>query len=547
MKNPSVFENEALAEKCWYEEPITPRFERSGMTYTGAYTYDGHGARVLDLCGKFLVAEVTVNGTRRDFVLGTKRDITDLLVIGKNDVTILLRAESLSDGLNAIVMLCEDQLIRVKNERNLPYAEVVPAAMQARVDTYKARLEKYPKLARMYENGYLHTAHTVLDLCEDGTYFLVSGDIPGMWLRDSSTQVTHYASISRDPEIASIVEGVLRRQLKYITIDPYANAFNRDPNGNGHITDRPLQSVWVFERKYEIDSLCYPMRLLYLYWKGSGREELIREQLETVARVILDVWKTEQHHAEQSPYRFIRENPPVPWDTITNDGMGAPVAYTGMTWCGFRPSDDGCQYGYLTASEMFASVVLSYMAEMLDTVCGNRAMADECLALKKDIDDGIAKYCIVEHEKYGKIYACETDGMGNYSLIDDANIPSLLSIPYIGYAPVEDEIYQNTRRFLLSHDNPFYFEGKYARGIGSRHTPDGYIWHMALVMQGLTSTDPAEKRALLDMISSTDAGTGYLHEGFDANNPANYTRDWFTWPNSLFAEFIEQCLDEGII
>ncbi|MBQ9784772.1 MAG: glycoside hydrolase family 125 protein [Clostridia bacterium] len=419
--------------------------------------------------------------------------------------------------------------------------------MQARVDTYKARLEKYPKLARMYENGYLHTAHTVLDLCEDGTYFLVSGDIPGMWLRDSSTQVTHYASISRDPEIASIVEGVLRRQLKYITIDPYANAFNRDPNGNGHITDRPLQSVWVFERKYEIDSLCYPMRLLYLYWKGSGREELIREQLETVARVILDVWKTEQHHAEQSPYRFIRENPPVPWDTITNDGMGAPVAYTGMTWCGFRPSDDGCQYGYLTASEMFASVVLSYMAEMLDTVCGNRAMADECLALKKDIDDGIAKYCIVEHEKYGKIYACETDGMGNYSLIDDANIPSLLSIPYIGYAPVEDEIYQNTRRFLLSHDNPFYFEGKYARGIGSRHTPDGYIWHMALVMQGLTSTDPAEKRALLDMISSTDAGTGYLHEGFDANNPANYTRDWFTWPNSLFAEFIEQCLDEGII
>lgn len=576
--------------------PITDRmfevgypFFKGELTYTGAYTYDGHGARVLELRGRFLVAEVTVNGKRRDFVFDTKADITDLLVIGKNDITIVLRSSlrnmfgpfhqinetfnrtrpldftfrgqwnggvapeftptyhSAPFGLSDLVMNCEDRLIRVKHERNLVYATEVPAAMKEHMKPYLAKLQSYPKLAKMYENGYLHTAHTVLDRCEDGTYFLVSGDIQGMWLRDSSTQVTHYTPIAQDDEIASIIEGVLRRQFRYITIDPYANAFNRDPNGNGHIDDEPLQSVWVFERKYEIDSLCYPIRLLYLYWKHSGREELIRESLETVAREILKVWRTEQHHMEQSPYRFIRQNPPVPWDTIPNEGMGTPVAYTGMTWSAFRPSDDGCSYGYLTASEMFASVVLSYMAEMLQTVLGNREMAKECLALKADIDEGIRKYCIVEHEKYGKIYACETDGMGHYSLIDDANIPSLLSIPYIGYATVDDEIYQNTRRFLLSSDNPFYFEGTAASGIGSRHTPDGYIWHMAMVMQGMTSSDPEEKRKLLHLIATTDAGTGYLHEGFDANAPENYTRDWFTWPNSLYAEFIEQCIDEGIL
>ena len=566
-------------------------FFKGTLTLKGYYTYDGHGSRVLSLEGRFLVAEVTVNGKRRDLVLDTKKDITDLLQIGMNEVEIVLRSSlrnlygpfhsvsepestqrcrpmsftfrgqwnggiapdytpaynSVPFGADRIVMLCEDKLIKVKHTRNLPYAEVVPTAMQKHVDSYLARLEKYPKLKQLYQNGYLHTAHTVLDRCEDGTYFVVSGDIPGMWLRDSATQVTHYTALAEDDEIAEILEGVLRRQMMYITIDPYANAFNRDPNGNGHTDDLPLQDRWVFERKYEVDCLCYPIRLLYLYWKNSGREALIREKLETVARIILDVWKTEQHHMEKSPYRFIRTNPPVPWDTIPNNGMGTPVAYTGMTWSGFRPSDDGCAYGYLTASEMFAVVVLGYMAEMLETVCGNPAMAQECLALRREIDEGIQKYCVIEHEKYGKIYACETDGMGHYSLIDDANIPSLLSAPYIGYTAVDDEVYQNTRRFLLSKDNPFYFEGKYAKGIGSRHTPDNYVWHMALVMQGMTSTDPAEKRELLEMIASTDAGTGYLHEGFDVDRPENFTREWFTWPNSLFAEYIEQCLDEGII
>ncbi|MBQ8311301.1 MAG: glycoside hydrolase family 125 protein [Clostridia bacterium] len=563
-------------------------FFKGTLTIKGFYSYDGHGARAIDLRGHFLTAEVTVNGKRTDLVLDSKKDITELLVIGKNEVEIVLRSslrnlygpfhrETDQDwvnpvsftfrgkwnggmaagytheyrcvpfGLDDMVMLCEDHLIRVPNKYNLVYAETQPKAMCDRVAAYKEKLKDHPKLAQLYENGYLYSIRTVMDKCEDGTFYGFGGDIHGMWLRDSSTQVTHYVPLAKDEEVASIIEGVLRRQMMYIKIDPYANSFNRAANGNGHIDDMPLQNEWVFERKYEIDSLCYPMRLLYLYWKKSGREALIKEKLEETARIIVDLWRVEQYHMEKSPYRFIRQHPPVPWDTIPNNGMGNPVAYTGMTWCAFRPSDDGCTYGYLTASEMFAVVVLGYMAEMLETVCGNKALAKECLDLRAEIDEGIKKYCIIEHETYGKIYACETDGMGHYSMIDDANVPSLISIPYIGYAPADDEIYQNTRRFLLSKENPFYFVGKYAKGIGSRHTPDNYVWPLSLVMQGLTSIDPEEKLELLHMIAGTDAGTGYLHEGVDVDHPENYTRDWFPWPNSLYAEFIEKCVEEGII
>ena len=423
----------------------------------------------------------------------------------------------------------------------------IPEALSRRIEHYEKRLAGNPKLAALYRNCALSTVDTALEQCDDGTLFVLTGDIPAMWLRDSAAQVTHYIPLSQDPEVASIIEGVIRRQLKYIEIDPYANAFNKEPNSAGHITDLPRQGPWVFERKYEIDSLCYPLRLLYLYWKSSGSTEIIKERLEDIARIILNQWRVEQHHFEKSPYLFIRNDYTVPWDTIHNGGRGNPVAYTGMTWSGFRPSDDGCQYGYLTASEMFATVVLGYMSEMLRCVCENAALADECDALRREIDEGIKKYCVVDNEKYGKIYACEVDGLGNCCMIDDANIPSLLSVPYIGYTSPDDEIYKNTRRFLLSRDNPFYFEGKYARGIGSRHTPDNYIWHMALVMQGMTSTSDDEKREIIDMIVRTDADTGVLHEGFNADNPYEFTREWFTWPNSLFAEYIENCVDAGII
>lgn len=423
----------------------------------------------------------------------------------------------------------------------------IPNAVEQRIKEYSEKLEKYPKLKKLYGNCYRSTIETTIKKCSDGTYFVLTGDIPAMWMRDSTAQVTHYLPLANDSEVGEILEGIIKRQMSYVEIDPYANAFNELPNGEGHITDIPRNHPWVFERKYEIDSLCYPIRLLYKYWKITGKDQFVFEVLPKAAEIIVNQWICEQHHFENSPYRFTRVEDCPPWDTIHNNGMGNPVAYTGMTWSGFRPSDDACEYGYLIASEMFAVVVLGYMIEMLEAVCKNNTLAEKCKKLRDEIDAGIKKYGIVENEKHGRIYACETDGMGHYSMIDDANIPSLLSIPYIGYADSSDELYRNTRKFLLSHDNPYYFTGKCACGIGSRHTPKDYVWHMALVMQGITSTDDNEKRELLEMIVNTDADTGYLHESFHVDDPKTYTREWFTWPNSLFAEFIEQCVDENII
>ena len=418
----------------------------------------------------------------------------------------------------------------------------IPASVTAHIDKVCARLEKSsPKLAQLYRNCFPNTIATTIQEQEDGSLFVITGDIPAMWLRDSAPQVDHYIPLAGDPEVASIVRRVVEKQFKYVLIDPYANSFNPAPNGEGHITDIPRNGPWVFERKYEIDSLCYPLWLCYRYWKATG-DNTVLAQLPAVVETVLGVWRTEQHHVEKSPYRFTRTDCPYQ-DTIHNNGMGAPVAYTGMTWSGFRPSDDACTYGYLIPSNMFAVVVLGYAAEML----GDHPLAAEALALREEISEGLKKFATVEHPVHGTVYACEVDGMGNYLLMDDANIPSLISAPYLGYTTTDDPIYRNTRKMLLSSDNPYYYEGKCAKGIGSPHTPPHYVWHMALAMQGMTSDDKEEMKAILDMLTTCDGGTGYMHEGFHVDDPTVFTRPWFTWPDSLFCEFVNKCMDEGIV
>ena len=259
--------------------------------------------------------------------------------------------------------------------------------------------------------------------------------------------------------VRGLIKGLLKKQFNYILRDPYANAFNRSANGNGHIYDLPKQSPWVWERKYEVDSLCSVIFIAYKFWKKTGRTGHFDEAYKNMLSIILDLWETEQYHAEKSPYTFERPNPWKPSDTMTRGGKGEPVGYTGMTWSGFRPSDDACIYNYLIPSEMYAVVVLGYLAEIAREIYSDEALALRAEKLRGEIDNGIKTYGIVDHPKYGKIYAYETDGLGNYNLMDDANVPSLLSAPYLGYCSADDPIYQNTRRFILSEDNPYYFSG----------------------------------------------------------------------------------------
>ncbi len=418
--------------------------------------------------------------------------------------------------------------------------ELVTNTMKAYVADIQKKLTAMgrPVIAEMFKATYLNTIETTVKLDENGA-FVITGDIPAMWLRDSSAQVRHYLNLTAaDAGVRSLVTSLVKRQAYCILDDPYANAFNQTKKEGGHYADKTeFDNPMAWERKYEVDSLCYPINLAYHFMKASGTSVHIDDTFKEACLRILDTFETEQHHAGKSQYRFERHNCP-PSDTLACGGMGTPVAYTGMTWSGFRPSDDACRYHYLIPSEMFAVVILGYMAEFAEKVYHDNNMKTRALKLRSEIDGGIRKYGMYNHPEFGKIYAYEADGLGNQNFMDDANVPSLLSLPYLGYCTADDEIYQNTRRFILSKNNPYYYEGSAARGIGSPHTPQNYIWHVSLAMQGLTSTDEREINDILDLFETTTAGTGLMHEGFHADDPSKFTRKWFAWANSIFAEFV---------
>lgn len=303
-------------------------------------------------------------------------------------------------------------------------------------------------------------------------------------------------------------------------------------------------SGWVWERKYEIDSLCYPLWLAEKFYNKTGRTAFLNETFAEALQAILTVFRTEQNHST-SPYYFIRTDCP-PSDTLTCEGRGEPVAVTGMTWSGFRPSDDACKYGYLVPSNLFAVRALK-SAEKLASLAGWEDLAAQSAALGAEIAEGVRKHGLVEHPEFGQIYAYEVDGLGNANLMDDANVPSLLALPYLEVCEKDDPLYLRTRAFVLSSENPYYYQGSLARGIGSPHTPAGYIWPIALCVQAMTSTDVGEIANILKTLMNTHGGTGFMHESFDPNAPEQFTRDWFAWANSMFGELVFRLYEEGTL
>ncbi|MDY2936883.1 MAG: glycoside hydrolase family 125 protein [Fusicatenibacter sp.] len=422
---------------------------------------------------------------------------------------------------------------------NIP--DILLTRAQKLEDYYR---ENYPALAPLAKQCFLNTMETTVKQLEDGSYFVITGDIPAMWLRDSAAQVRPYVRFApEDPKLQKILEGVIAKQAEMVCADPYANAFNEGPNGaNGGYEDETKKNDYVWERKYEVDSLCAPLYLGYTYWKTVGSEAIFTETFHKMIELIVETFTTEQDH-KKSDY-FFRRSHCIKSDTLPAGGLGRPVNVTGMTWSGFRPSDDTCRFGYLIPSNMMAVVALSYAAEICRTCYQDEALALRCETLAEEIRDGIEDYAIVDHPKYGKIYAYETDGFGNYVMMDDANSPSLLAMPYLGYCSPKDSLYRNTRNFILSSDNPYYYKGKLAKGVGSPHTPEGYIWPIGIVMQALTSIDRQEILDCLEMLSNTHGGTNYMHESFDPNAPEQFTRPWFAWANTLFAELLENLMEE---
>lgn len=396
--------------------------------------------------------------------------------------------------------------------------------------------EEIPELMDVFVNCYTNTLNTTVKRMENNMTHVITGDIPAMWLRDSAAQLRPYIFLAKEnEEIRELIAGLVRRQFMCITIDEYANAFNEAPNGACWEKDDPDQNPWVWERKFEVDSLCYPLQLAYLLWKNTGCTTQFEGDFQAGVEKILEVFTTEQSHEEKSHYRFNRNNGYYR-DTLSRDGKGALVkSGTGLIWSGFRPSDDACTYGYLIPSNMFAVVALGYLEEMEREIFHNEELAERAKALKEEIQRAIETIGKTFTEEFGMVYAYETDGYGMYNLMDDANVPSLLAMSYLGYEG-EPEVSSNTRRFLLSEANPFYFKGDKAAGIGSPHTPSNYIWHIAMAIQGLTSETREEKLEILKNMAATTGGKGVMHEGFCCEDDSKFTRAWFSWANAMYAE-----------
>ncbi|MGH8163683.1 MAG: glycoside hydrolase family 125 protein, partial [Rhodanobacteraceae bacterium] len=318
-----------------------------------------------------------------------------------------------------------------------------------------------------------------------------------------------------DPYVRSMLRGVIARQMRYIDIDPYANAFTL--------------SYKVAERKFEMDSLLYPIWFSYLYWKTTGDRSVFTPQFAHAMHRVIQTLRTEQHHDKRSHYTH---------PELADHGRGSPVAFTGLVWTGFRPSDDAARYQYNIPDNMFGVVVLRDLTDIEQKVYHDRWMADNAYGMSVQIQRAIERNGLVNLPGFGRIYAYEVDGRGHANLMDDANVPSLLSIPYFGYVGVHDIVYRATRAFVLSPRNPYYFAGKYASGIGSPHTPRGYVWPLALVMQALTSTDRNEIERVMGFIAASDVGDHRLHESFNDDWPEAYTRSDFAWPNALFAQLM---------
>ena len=259
---------------------------------------------------------------------------------------------------------------------------------------------------------------------------------------------------------------------------------------------------------------------------------------------ILKTFKEQQRKNGVGPYRFQRRTERQ-LDTMNNNGLGNPVNPVGLIVSCFRPSDDATTYQFLIPSNFFAVTSLRKAAEILVTVNKETAMSEECVHLAQEVEDALRRYAVCNHPQYGQIYAFEVDGFGNQYLMDDSNAPSLLSMAYLGDVDVNDPIYQNTRKFVWSKDNPYFFKGTAGEGIGGPHIGYDMIWPMSIMMKAFTSQDDKEIVWCVKTLMNTDADTGFIHESFHKDNPANFTRAWFAWQNTLFGELILKLVNEG--
>jgi len=512
----------AAAELATYKAKLRPLIRRADLFHVGPRPDGVH------FDGMQYVDKVTGQGVLYAFHGSDASTKAHAFVLKGLEPTRNYRLH-FNDGSSPDATVRGDALMRdgvtvklpVPNSSELVFITAGPAnALVTQPDVVVAAAREFtdpnPALVAMMRSALLNTG-TQIAATADGTAYVRTGDIPAEWLRDSSVQVeATYLGFAHDAQVQALIKAVVQRQAKYLLIDPYANAFRED------------YSIW--ERKFELDSLCYPVLLAWKYYKVTGDATIFTPQVRHAFMRVLDTMEIEQDHTARSKYVF---------KSKTEQSGRNPVARTGMIWTGFRPSDDLSTYNYLIPAEMMAVQALGAMAEAAD-VLHDTSMGRRARKLQGEVHEGIQKHGIVTAPDGKRMYAYEVDGLGHALLMDDANIPNLLSAPYFGYVGLDDPVYQATRSFVLSPANPYYYSGSVAAGLGSPHTPKGMVWPLGLLADGFTTNDPARQQAVLRMLLASDPGDHRLHESFDPSNPKILTREDFGWPNAFFTEYMNK-------
>src|SRR5579863_4604488 len=399
-----------------------------------------------------------------------------------------------------------------------------------------------PELAQLFFNCFPNTLDTTV---EPGTFegkpdtVVITGDIPAMWQRDSSAQVWPYLPLARkDDRLRSLIEGVIRRQARHILIDPYANAFMADlgaPPLEWSRQDQTEMKAGVGERKYELDSLCYPIRLAHGYWKQTGGTEPFDARWHEAMSVAVRTMREQQRRDGPGPYHFLL-NEPTTTETLGEKGFGNPVKPIGLIASGFRPSDDACIFPFLVPANLFAVSSLGQLVEMARAILHDGTLAQEAFSLASEVEAALRRHAVAVTPE-GTIWAYEVDGFGGQVLMDDANVPSLLALPYLNSSP-DAALYLRTRAFVWSERNPWFFRGSAGEGIGGPHEGANMIWPMSQTIFALTSSSATEVRSALRMLKVGSAGSGFIHESYFKDGPKRFTRAWFAWANTLFGELI---------
>jgi len=420
-------------------------------------------------------------------------------------------------------------------------------AVEQAIKTFQTNVAD-KELGWLFENCFPNTLDTTVTYSlkngKPDTY-VITGDIDAMWMRDSSAQVWPYLQFAnQEKKIKDLIAGVINRQTTYILKDPYANAFYNDEQKVGEWkNDKTDMKPGVHERKWEIDSLCYPIRLAYNYWKKTGDKTPFDANWKKAIEAILKTFIEQQRKDNKGPYHFQRESL-YPHDTLSMNGYGHPVKPVGLICSSFRPSDDATTFAFLIPSNFFAVSSLKQAAEMVKALQNDGELSSRLTALANEVETALKKYAVKDHPEFGKMFAFEVDGFGSAYMMDDSNVPSLLSMPYLGAIDVNDQLYKNTRKFILSLDNPYFFKGKFAEGVGGPHIGPDMIWPMAITMQGMTSLNDDEIKKCIKMLKTTHGDKGFMHESFHKDDPTKFTRSWFAWANTLFGEFLWKVYNE---